>query len=203
MTGKCQLCGRQASKVLMARHVAACAAAHDASGPQHFIVQLRVDAAGDPRYWLYVEARSDASLQQLDALLRRVWLECCGHMSAFRGGQHQPAMRSRNGVALERKGLKFAYDYDFGSTTTLSGQVLGAREGSLGRLATRLLARNDPPQWSCELCAKPATVVCPFCIGSGPWMFCEVHARRHSCAEEEAFLPVVNSPRMGVCAYTG
>ena len=37
-----------------------------------------------PEYWLHVEGRETASLQQLDSLLRRVWLECCGHMSALR-----------------------------------------------------------------------------------------------------------------------
>ena len=187
----------------MPRHISSCAASHDASGPQQLIIQLRIDAAGDPRYWLYLEARSDASLEQLDALLRRVWLECCGHMSAFRLGHREPAMRSKIGMTLGRKGLRFTYDYDFGSTTTLSGQVLGAREGCLGRAPTRLLVRNDPLQWTCEVCTEPATIVCPFCVDTGPCLFCEAHAEQHPCAAEEVYMPVVNSPRMGVCAYTG
>jgi hypothetical protein len=187
----------------MARHISSCSASHDASGSQQSIILLRIEAAGDPRYWFYLEARSDASLQQLDALLRRVWLECCGHMSAFRVGQREPAMRSKIGMSLGTKGLRFTYDYDFGSTTTLTGQVLGAREGCLGRTATRLLARNEPLQWTCEVCTEPAIVVCPFCIDTGPYLFCEAHAQQHPCAEEEVYLPVVNSPRMGVCAYSG
>lgn len=106
-------------------------------------------------------------------------------------------------VALERKGQRFTYNYDFGSTTTLTGQVLGVRAGCLGRTATRLLARNDPPRWRCEACTQPATIVCPLCIDSGPCLFCDVHAQQHPCAVEEVYLPVVNSPRMGVCAYAG
>ena len=31
---------------------------------------------------------------------------------------------------------------------------------------------------------------------------CEVHTEKHDCGEE-ALLPVVNSPRMGMCGYTG
>jgi hypothetical protein len=185
----------------MSRHVLSCAASHDAPGQPISLVRVQVEAEGDPRYWLYVEARAEATLQQLDALLRRVWLECCGHMSAFRTGQREPAMRSKIGVALGDKGQVFLYEYDFGSTTALRGRVLGTRQGSLGRTAVRLLARNDPLPWSCEECTQPASVVCPFCSESSPCVLCDEHAEQHPCAEEDVYLPVVNSPRMGVCGY--
>ena len=32
---------------------------------------------------------------------------------------------------------------------------------------------------------------------------CDAHAAAHEHADEEVYLPVVNSPRMGVCGYTG
>ena len=200
-TGTCELCKYQASKSQMTRHLMSCAATYNARGASTVLVQLRIEAAGDPRYWLYVEAQTGATLQQLDAFLRRVWLECCGHMSAFRVGQREVAKRSAIGQVFGRKGLRFTYDYDFGSTTSLGGQVLGERQGSVGRAALRLLARNDPLPWPCEMCTRPATVVCPFCIDAGPWLFCQEHAQEHPCAKEEVYLPVVNSPRMGVCAY--
>jgi hypothetical protein len=187
----------------MTRHVVRCAAEHDTPGEREAIVQLRVDAAGDPRYWLHLEARSTASLQQLDSLLRRVWLECCGHMSAFRLRESELAMRTKVGSVFDCRGLAFSYEYDFGSTTELKGQVLAVREGSLGRAPSRLLARNDPLAWACDECDCSAVIVCPFCIHEGSCLFCEVHARTHPCAGEEAYLPVVNSPRMGICAYAG
>jgi len=46
-------------------------------------------------------------------------------------------------------------------------------------------------------------VVCPFCIDFGDAVFCDAHAAAHEHADEEVYLPVVNSPRMGVCGYTG
>lgn len=202
-SGTCELCKRQASKAQMTRHVASCAPNHDVQGPRTSLLQLWIDAGGDPRYWLYAEGRFDATLQHLDAFLHRVWLECCDHMSAFRIGPHELAMRTKIGLALERAGGKFTYDYDFGSTTTLRGQVLSSRDGSPGQRAVRLLARNDPLSWTCEKCSQPATIVSPLCIDSGPSLFCDEHARQHPCAEEQVYLPVVNSPRMGVCGYTG
>jgi hypothetical protein len=45
----------------------------------------------------------------------------------------------------------------------------------------------EPPLISCEVCGKPATEVC---------------AGEHECGEE-MLLPVVNSPRVGMCGYTG
>ncbi len=45
--------------------------------------------------------------------------------------------------------------------------------------------------------------LCPYCIDSGDALFCDAHAEAHEHAAEEVCLPVVNSPRMGVCAYTG
>jgi hypothetical protein len=33
--------------------------------------------------------------------------------------------------------------------------------------------------------------------------YCELHSEDHDCEEAEMLLPVVNSPRMGMCGYTG
>lgn len=201
--GSCELCKYQTSRSQMARHVADCAPAHDASGPSESIVRLQVEAEGDPRYWLQLEARSGASLRQVDSVLRHTWLECCGHMSAFQGRTSELSMGMSVGIAFSQKGARFSYEYDFGSTTALEGQVLATREGCLGRAPVRLLARNDPLEWRCAQCAQPAVIVCPFCIDQGDCLFCDAHALGHPCAGEEAFLPVVNSPRMGVCGYAG
>jgi hypothetical protein len=187
----------------MLRHLATCAPAHDPKGPRQRLVHLRFEAAGDSRYWIHVEARGDATLRHVDSLLRHVWLECCGHMSAFLLGRGEAKMGSKVASVFGSKGLEFGHDYDFGSTTSLKGQVLGTRDGSLGREAARLLARNDPLVWQCAECAAPATIICPFCLDTDACLFCDTHSQKHPCAKEEVYLPVVNSPRMGVCGYTG
>lgn len=112
-------------------------------------------------------------------------------------------MGSKVGMVFDSQGLKFRYEYDFGTTTVLAGLVLGARESSRGRRAVRLLARNDPLTWSCADCDAPAAIICPYCVDDDACLFCESHAPRHPHAADEGFLPVVNSPRMGVCGYTG
>ena len=201
--GFCALCGHRATKTTMMAHVEACVAAHDKLGQPQPLVVLRFAAVGEPRYWLVIEAKADAQLGHVDALLRQRWLECCGHMSAFRLGRRELAMTTATAIAFARAASKVEYEYDFGSTTALTGELVGKRQGSIGRASVRLLARNEPLVWPCGDCKAPATVVCPYCIDSDDGLFCDAHADVHEHAGEEVYLPVVNSPRMGVCAYTG
>jgi hypothetical protein len=225
--GACELCGEDVSRRNAQSHASRCAPAHDLrNGPPQDLVQLRAMAPGLPAYWLDLEAKADAKLEALDAFLRRIWLECCGHLSAFtvgatryfsRGyelgssgfgvfGGHRPVERSMNARlrdALPVVGERFEYEYDFGSTTTLQLKVIGERTGRPGRHAVRLLARNTPPAWPCAVCGQPAAVVCAYCLSGDRNAFvCATHESEHACGETEGFLPVVNSPRVGVCGYT-
>jgi hypothetical protein len=71
-------------------------------------------------------------------------------------------------------------------------------------MSLRLLARNTPPVWPCAIWGEPATLLCSFCYADGVNPFaCRKHKRRHACGERDGFMPVVNSPRMGVCGYCG
>jgi hypothetical protein len=209
----------------MTRHLAVCAPAHDVAeaAPAEF-VRLRVEAPGTPLYWLDVEIDAGARLPVLDRFLRDVWLECCGHMSAFTiggvryevradrsfdpvGGPRSRSMNTRLDEAAS-PGSTFHYEYDFGSTTALRLKVASAREGRIGRRQVRLLARNEPATWPCAVCRTPATALCVFCLDERDDVFyCKEHAQAHVAEmhdeDEAALLPVVNSPRMGVCGYTG
>jgi hypothetical protein len=226
--GTCALCGRWAAKAAMGRHLTACVPAHevaDAAPAQLF--RLRVEASGEPLYWLDVEIKADGRLRALDRFLRDVWLECCGHMSAFTirgvryeiavatddrsfdflGGPRPRSMNARLGEVASSE-LTFHYEYDFGSTTTLRLKVTNVRDGRIGRRPLRLLARNEPASWRCAVCSAPATEICSWCTDEiEDAFFCEEHARAHIAGahdeDEAGLLPVVNSPRMGVCAYTG
>ncbi len=157
-------------------------------------------------------------MHQLDALLRRVWLECCGHLSAFKIDglrytvmvdpefpfeRNERSMGAKVSQVLIAPGQRFSYEYDFGSTTELVLRLVRTRNGVIGRPTARLLARNEPPVWACGVCDTPAALICPLCRYETYPFFCSSHARKHVCVEEIDLLPVVNSPRMGVCGYTG
>jgi hypothetical protein len=222
-SGVCQLCQGVFSKAAMTRHLTKCLAAQEAPATaparrrpkKARLFHLLVQGKDSPEYWLHVEMPATATLRDLDDFLRDLWLECCGHLSAFRiegtqfsvqtakeAGQpwftpdwcEERNMDARVGKVF-RPGLKFSHEYDFGSTTELELRVVGEREGTASKKEpVRLLARNEEPVIPCESCKKPAEWVDPY---GGGWL-CE------ECIEHtEEALPVVNSPRTGVCGYTG
>ncbi len=99
--------------------------------------------------------------------------------------------------------MAFTYEYDYGSTTELNMKVPGLRNGKTKQGAVELLARNDAPKIACEKCGhQPATQICAECVNEGEGWLCESCAENHDCGTEMC-LPVVNSPRAGVCAYAG
>ncbi len=102
-------------------------------------------------------------------------------------------------------GQKFSYEYDFGSTTELNLRVISEREGVVregeeGDPIT-ILARNEPPIILCKVCGKPATQVAGGYYNVEGNAYCNKCARRSKDAD--MMLPIVNSPRVGVCGYTG
>lgn len=158
-----------------------------AAGAEQRLVHVRVTAPGLAAFWLDLEVTGAAKLEALDSFLRRIWLECCGHLSMFRIGAvsyfsrgydfgfargfggvgRQPAERTMNvtiDAVLPAVGERFEYEYDFGSTTPLQLRVVDERIGRAARPMIRLLARNTPPVWPCLVCGQPATLVCAYCV---------------------------------------
>jgi hypothetical protein len=200
----------------MMRHLESCglpgpkrsAAAAPAKPPTRSF-HLFVDVRRAQEYWLHLAVPVGASLSSVDYFLRKIWLECCGHMSALTiEGQRygcQPLdelEESGMDVQLSRvlqPGLVFTYEYDYGSTTELRLKVVGFWDRGTEGDDIELLARNDAPQVACHQCGKrPATEICTDCQCEGEGWLCEECADEHECGSD-MFLPVVNSPRAGVC----
>lgn len=207
--GRCESCGRVLTKGGMSRHLASCR-----GDGRH--LQVAVAAKHEPYWWVQLAVPPRVSLRTLDRFLRDLWLECCGHLSAFTinrvryepdphdygWGEPARAMSAAVGEVLS-VGATFDHEYDFGTTTELEGRVVGTIKG--GSEAIALLARNEPIPWTCTSCEGEATLVCAVCgtltcDGCGP-----LDGPCDDCGEyrEEVGLPVTNSPRMGLCGYAG
>jgi hypothetical protein len=206
-SGTCAACGGKFSKAAMRQHLGSCS-----KRPANAETSLHILVEGNPPsvFWMHLAAQPSAKLVDLDRFLRAIWLECCGHLSAFKiadvsyssGGDMPGRKMSVPLRNVLRPGLRFGYEYDFGSTTALKLQVVGTCAGTTGDgPPIRLRARNSPPPLACD-CGKPATQLCTECGGAGRGWLCAGCAAEHACGEE-LLLPVVNSPRVGVCGYTG
>ena len=195
----------------MTRHFSSCGqpgASLLSPGPSfHLLVEAR-DAHA---YWMHVALPVNATLGKLDKFLRETWLECCGHLSSFEiAGERYVSLPEGGESGMKRPlqqvvgvGTSFSYEYDYGSTTELKLKVAGVRTEGTPKGAAQLLARNEPPSILCQSCGtEPAAQICVQCAWDEVGWLCPACADSHSC-EEEMRLPVTNSPRAGVCAYTG
>jgi hypothetical protein len=230
--GKCTFCQAEYSKAGMTKHLETCKtrATSIESGSTSTIsprsrkmrtkiFHILVEGYRAPQYWIHLDLPSNVTLTDLDNFLRHIWLECCGHLSAFRidgisyssdeqmisysswnFGPRYKSMDVKLGDILS-SGQKFSYEYDFGTTTELSLKVIAEREGGAKENSIHVLARNEPTKTLCQSCGAFAIGVCAKCGDEGGWL-CDKCAEIHECGKH-MLIPIVNSPRAGVCGYPG
>lgn len=178
-----------------------------------------VKAVGGGPYWLYARVGGRAKLSDLDGLLRSVWVECCGHLSSFsdgrstylsmKSGMADPSEKtmSPNAVRVLGDSGGLSYTYDFGTSTELQVGLVGMCSGAGMKEPVELAARNAEIKYDCGECGGKgaAAEICGECAwdGGGAGLLCAACAEKHEHGDEDGYLPVVNSPRMGMCGYTG
>jgi len=205
----CLVCKSEFTEKGMGRHLSACLKKNATQGKQSLTKKycfLSVRDAYNRDYFLFLLVSQNATLEDLDDYLRKIWLECCGHMSSFSYGRWQEELHMTTPIReVCGQGGTLIYMYDFGSTTELHVKFFREVASSLDIGSDIiLLSRNAEPVIPCDVCGKyPAAHICTECQWNGDsgWL-CEKCAKTHECGDE-SFLPVVNSPRAGVCAYTG
>ncbi len=219
MMGRCFLCGKTLPQEAMAEHLRACRPQPDGEQPL-FLFHVR-DAYFPKTFWLFLEMPQAASLAALDEALRQVWVDCCGHASQFiidgvtygrrpkatpvdlvLDEQAHVAPMDKPLSALLTVGQEIDYAYDEVWPTELKVRLLAAYPGPLPEREARFLARNYKPPRVCHICSRPADWLFTNAWPLEP--YCDAHARAHADWEKpDAFLPYVNSPRVGLCVYRG
>ena len=149
-----------------------------------------------------------ALLHDLDDYLRTIWLECCGHMSTFTlGGWGTPQLAKEGFVGdVFRHRAKLMHVYDFGTESWTTLKRISVRRGQPAtRRPISLMVRNKLPEVVCLECGAPAGWLCMECVVEEERMgfLCARHRKSHPHDNYGAPLKVVNSPRLGLCGYTG
>jgi len=203
--GKCFFCDKTFNKTGINRHLTTHLKEIAKSGKPGLSFLVKVETSkrwGNSPYFLSLWIDGETTLKSLDKFLRDIWLECCGHMSKFNG-----AGMAKKAHDVFEKGVQIDYEYDFGSTTELTITVIDEYPIKADKKIV-LLSRNEPLQIMCAICKKvPATQICTVCMYDGEAEFCDKCAPKHAKTCEDfddyASMPIVNSPRMGVCGYNG
>lgn len=203
---KCNLCEKELTSRGLTRHISSClenTLKQTSSANSSELIYIVVSGKYNPAYFLHLGISGEATLDDLDNFLRNIWLECCGHMSAFSekrwGDELDMSLKIKNSL---RPGTELVHQYDFGSTTELKIKSIKSFQGQLEN-EIQILSRNVSPLILCDECGeKPAVNICTECAWGGSGWLCGECSKNHPCGDD-MFLPVVNSPRVGVCAYTG
>jgi len=209
--GVCKLCNKTFSGRGMTKHLQSCIERKEPEFKKGDEKIFLIKASAGP-FWVYFEVNGSSTLNSVDRFLRSLWLECCGHLSAFTIGSvryysHASFLETGEkgmGIPLKnvlKPGVRFFHEYDFGTTTELDMECILERQGKMMN-RIEILARNNMIEILCDECGKPAKEICTQCVYEGKGFLCESCAKKHECGED-MLLPVVNSPRMGMCGYTG
>ena len=219
--GHCNLCGKNIEGDKISGHLMECRDKlfkNNDARPAN-IMQISAYGRHTPEFWLQLAVWDGATLSDIDNFLRYTWLECCGHLSAFNingaryesrpadddddafpFGEKPLSMSAKLSKVLE-PGTVMLHEYDFGTTTELELEVLDVFQGAKPIADVILLAHNLKPKIKCRSCEKIATLICSGCCYDFQ-CFCKKCAPRHECGKD-MMLPLVNSPRTGMCGYDG
>jgi hypothetical protein len=213
--GACAYCSEVITKRSVSKHLEKCPKRLEslqtaaASGrPEETLWHLRVQDAYNKDYWLDLEMAGSASLDKLDKYLRAIWLECCGHLSKFTigGWGGMDVGKTRKADSIFEPGLVLRHLYDFGTTSETDIKVVGFRQGNtITKHPIMLLARNRMPLAICQECGQEAKWLCVECLyeENQTGFLCDEHVDEHPHDNYGEPLSLVNSPRLGMCGYTG
>ena len=213
--GTCAYCGEVITKRSVSKHLDKCPKRQEilettesSSRPVETLWYLRVQDAHDKDFWLDLEMNGSASLDKLDKYLRAIWLECCGHLSMFTigGWQGDEISKSRKADSIYEPGLVLRHLYDFGTTSETDIKVVDFKEGkATTKHPISLLARNQMPLAVCQECGQPAKWLCIECLyeEEKTGHLCDEHVEEHPHDNYGEPMPLINSPRTGMCGYEG
>ncbi|MDR0913329.1 MAG: hypothetical protein LBM96_12150, partial [Methanobrevibacter sp.] len=88
--GICIFCGKTFTKGGINRHLKSHLKKKETElvEGKSYLVKVEVDPYGGALpYFLSLWVDGDAKMGDIDSFLRDIWLECCGHMSAFSNGK--------------------------------------------------------------------------------------------------------------------
>ena len=210
--GKCYICKKEFTKAGIKKHLSNCN--NLGSGKTKYFL-LKVEDFYDKNYWLYLQAKTNITLDELDDFLRDIWLECCGHLSCFiidnviydkvidEDFYDNEEMSNFKLKEVIWQGSSFIHEYDFGSTTKLKITVVDNYTGINSLEGISLLARNNRKDYICSGCGEKATYLLTDYEYSDYKPLCDSCVENISDEEKTIFIKTTNSPRMGVCGYEG
>ena len=230
--GCCKYCAKEYTRTGIVKHLVSCKERKtqlDNLKKKVSCYELVLYGKYNKDYWLVIQVNENATLKDLDQFIRDIWVECCGHLSAFEiygqryeafpyedsfWGEPSKSMAYKLKDILEQ-GMKIEYEYDYGFTTEIMITVQDYYDAPAQKEKITILSRNKKPQFICSKCGNHIAAwidserfydedpfLCEECLEK--YEEGEMDEEGEECSFNiECLLPICNSPRMGVCGYEG
>ncbi|MBE6091063.1 MAG: plasmid pRiA4b ORF-3 family protein [Clostridium beijerinckii] len=175
MQGRCYYCNKELTERTIKRHAKSCSVMKKSIEEkmnytkvvrEQFIISMK-DKYNPSLYCIYVSIDAKLQLQHLDKFIRDIWVECCGHLSAFyideeiyhdnSDEQYEMNFYLKDVLNVNKK---FEYEYDFGSTTYLTLEVVDIIQVPSEFSQVEVIARNNPEEG--KLNNSPRDGVCGY-----------------------------------------
>jgi len=173
--GRCYYCNKELTERTIKRHAKSCSVMKKSIEEkmnytkvvrEQFIISMK-DKYNPSLYCIYVSIDAKLQLQHLDKFIRDIWVECCGHLSAFyideeiyhdnSDEQYEMNFYLKDVLNVNKK---FEYEYDFGSTTYLTLEVVDIIQVPSEFSQVEVIARNNPEEG--KLNNSPRDGVCGY-----------------------------------------
>lgn len=174
MQGKCYYCGKELTERTIKRHMKNCSEMKKIIEDKiqnakevrdQFLISIK-DKKNPGKYCIYISIDADLQLEHLDKFIRDIWIECCGHSSAFYIDKKEYSSNSDGQLKINiylkdllNVNQKFEYKYDFDLTTCLVLEVVEMIEISEDFNQIEIIARNNE---EAGFCNSPRDGICKY-----------------------------------------
>ena len=238
----CTICQKKFGSIQIEKHKPICYMEQHMNESGYFIEFRSYSYITNKIYKLYVIFGLNCKFTHIDKFLRKIWCECCNHLSEFyffKDAKSNSENIKKNSFLknYEENVGNFGYDYDMGSTTTIYFKIISKLNGNEINTKNKIIYRNEPPVIMCDVCNNEPSVyvydedcICNNCIindESDNESDEDNESENNKSNEnkqndknnendsndsdnyetietfniEDFVLPIVNSPRVGICGY--
>jgi hypothetical protein len=181
--GTCYLCKEIIKGTTIEEHLLTCITMRTWPERSDPALLIRLTGRSERKYWMMVLAGQEATLSELDDLIRTVWMDGDEHLSGFRIGYVDVSSDGVDGnmnISIRDilvPGDTCTYTYDYGSSTEVTITALRHIPVFPEGQAIRILARNRGTTRRCGTCGdaadyhsedRPYHYYCTRCVDTAP-----------------------------------
>lgn len=151
----CPTCDKKFGSIKIHSHYPACIASKYSEYAGH-IVSFTSHGITGKLHFLYCIFPSNTTLSTLDTFMRKIWCECCGHMSMFVNADRDEYDKNSK-IKDYPDDTRMIYEYDMGTSTTVYVTFHSTLSGSNSIKNPLIIARNSEIVYKCKKCKSKAS----------------------------------------------